>query len=222
MIIFQQLSKRYSNGGALVLDKLSLHIKAGQFVFLTGPSGAGKTTFLRLLYGAELPSQGTLKVGGASLGGLSPRKIPQLRRKLGIIFQDFRLVSGRTILENVAWPLHLAGSSTRQAGQAAWQMLAKVGLQDKAGSLARDLSGGEQQRVAVARALVTRPPLLLADEPTGNLDPENAREVMSLLLEAHGQGATVLVATHDPLLLGLVQGARRLRLEAGGLIEEWS
>lgn len=204
----------------MVLNKLNLHIKPGQFVFLTGPSGAGKTTFLRLLYGAEMPSQGTVKVGGADLGRLPARKISTLRRKLGIVFQDFRLIGSRTILENVAWPLHLAGISSKEAGEAAQQMLQRVNLQDKAGLLARDLSGGEQQRVAVARALANRPPLLLADEPTGNLDPDNAREVMRLLLEAHQDGATILIATHDPLLLNLVKGANLLSLQDGRLSEE--
>ena len=220
MVILKQLSKKYMGGNALVLEGLSLHIKPGQFVFLTGPSGAGKSTLLRLIYGAELPSQGTLLVGGADMGRLQAGQVAKLRRKVGVVFQDFRLISGRTVFENVALPLHVSGVRGKKLVEAANGVLKQVGLSGKAGLLASELSGGEQQRVAVARALANWPPLLLADEPTGNLDPENAREVMRLLLQTHQQGTTVIVATHDPLLLGLVQGARLLRLEQRGIVEE--
>jgi cell division transport system ATP-binding protein len=215
-----KLSKRYFPRAPWILADLNLHIQPGQFVFLTGTSGSGKTTLLRLLYGAEIPSQGTIKVGGVDMGSISPRKLCLLRRKLGIVFQDFRLINGYTVLENVAWPLHLAGWKNKQMLRAAGEMLEQLDLLDKADYRCEDLSGGEQQRVAVARALAGAPPLVLADEPTGNLDPDNAREVMRLFLEAHQQGTTVLVATHDPLLLGLVHGGRLLRLHAAQLYEE--
>jgi cell division transport system ATP-binding protein len=217
MIIFDKLSKRYHHKAGLVLTDISVHIRPGQFVFLTGPSGAGKSTMLRLIYGAELPSQGTLRVGGVDLGRIKTRQIPRLRRNIGVIFQDFRLAASRTVLENVALPLHVAGMRRQKLIAAATEVLRRVNLLDQAQCRAGGMSGGEQQRVAVARALAAAPPLLLADEPTGNLDPDNAREVMRLLLSAHQAGATVLVATHDPLLLGLVKGAWCLHLAQGRL-----
>jgi cell division transport system ATP-binding protein len=219
MIVFDKLCKRYQSKAELVLNNLSLHIRPGQFVFLSGSSGAGKTTMLRLVYGAELPSQGSLWVGGADLGRLKPSHLPKLRRKIGIIFQDFRLVAGGTVFENVALPLHVGGMRGKSLLQAANAVLRRVGLLDKAYCRAGEMSGGEQQRIAVARALAANPPLLLADEPTGNLDPDNAREVMRLLLEAHQAGTTVVVATHDPLLLSLVRGARLLSLKQGRITE---
>ncbi|MDR1397057.1 MAG: ATP-binding cassette domain-containing protein [Desulfarculales bacterium] len=215
MIIFDKLSKRYHNKAGWALTDISVHISPGQFVFLTGPSGAGKSTMLRLIYGAELPSRGTLRVGGADLGRIKAGQIPRLRRNIGVVFQDFRLSAGGTVLENVALPLHVAGMRGKKLIAAAAEIMRRVNLLDKAQCRAGSMSGGEQQRVAVARALATGPPLLLADEPTGNLDPDNAREVMRLLLDAHQAGATVLVATHDPLLLGLVKGARCLHLTQG-------
>ncbi len=217
MILLSRVAKRYPGRQAPALERVDLHVPPGQFVYLTGPSGAGKTTLLRLLFAAEAPSSGTVKVGGADLGRLRQSQIPVLRRKVGVIFQDFKLIQGRSVFENVALALRVAGINGRQLPSRVEEMLRRVGLWEQARTLAGDLSGGEQQRVAVARALVGRPPLLLADEPTGNLDPESAREVMRLILEAHGRGATVLVATHDPALLGLVQGARVVRLKAGRL-----
>jgi cell division transport system ATP-binding protein len=154
------------------------------------------------------------------MGAISARNLCLLRRKLGIVFQDFRLISGYTVFENVAWPLHVAGCGRKQMLRATREVLEQLDLWERAEYRAEDLSGGEQQRVAVARALAGSPPLVLADEPTGNLDPDNAREVMRLFLEAYQQGATVLVATHDPLLLGLVQGGRLLQLHAAQLYEE--
>lgn len=219
MILLSRVAKRYPGRQAPALERVDLHVPPGQFVYLTGPSGAGKTTLLRLLFAAEAPSSGTVKVGGADLGRLKQSQIPVLRRKVGVIFQDFKLIQGRSVFENVALALRVAGINGRQLPSRVEEMLRRVGLWEQAQTLAGDLSGGEQQRVAVARALVGRPPLLLADEPTGNLDPESAREVMRLILEAHGRGATVLVATHDPALLGLVQGARVVRLRAGRLEE---
>ncbi len=217
MILLARVAKRYPGRQAPALEGVDLRVPPGQFVYLTGPSGAGKTTLLRLLFAAEAPSSGVVKVGGADLGRLRQSQIPLLRRKVGVVFQDFKLIQGRSAFENVALALRVAGINGRQLPSRVEEMLRRVGLWEQARTLAGDLSGGEQQRVAVARALVGRPPLLLADEPTGNLDPESAREVMRLILEAHGRGATVLVATHDPALLGLVQGARVVRLKAGRL-----
>ncbi|MCA1987756.1 MAG: cell division ATP-binding protein FtsE [Desulfarculus sp.] len=219
MILLSRVAKRYPGRQAPALERVDLHVPPGQFVYLTGPSGAGKTTLLRLLFAAEAPSSGVVKVGGSDLGRLKQSQIPLLRRKIGVIFQDFKLIQGRSVFENVALALRVAGINGRQLPGRVEEVLRRVGLWEQARTLAGDLSGGEQQRAAVARALVGRPPLLLADEPTGNLDPDSAREVMRLILEAHGRGATVLVATHDPALLGLVQGARVVRLRAGRLEE---
>ncbi len=220
MVLLTRVSKLYPRRRSAALEDVSLHVPPGQFVYLTGPSGAGKTTLLRLLFAAEAPTSGQLRVGGAELGRLSPRQVPTLRRKVGVIFQDFKLIERRSVFENVALTLRVAGSQGNGLTERVRQVLRQVDLEDKAQVAAGTLSGGEQQRVAVARALVGRPPLLLADEPTGNLDPLAATEVMRLLVEAHAAGATVLVATHDPKILTLVRGARLVRLEAGRLTEE--
>ncbi|MFH1057260.1 MAG: cell division ATP-binding protein FtsE [Pseudomonadota bacterium] len=219
MILLAKVSKRYPGRPGPALDQVNLHVRPGQFVYLTGPSGAGKTTLLRLLFAAEAPSSGLVRVGGADLGRLKPRQIPLLRRKVGVIFQDFKLIAGLSVFENVALALRVAGMNGARLAQRVDEVLERVGLMAQAGVQAGELSGGEQQRVAVARALVGRPPLLLADEPTGNLDPVSAAEVMRLLIEAHARGGTVLVASHDPALLGMVGGARVVRLKAGRLEE---
>ena len=219
MVLLTRVSKRYPGRPAPALEEVSLHVPPGQFVYLTGPSGAGKTTLLRLLFAAEAPTSGLVRVGGADLGRLDARRVPLLRRKVGVIFQDFKLIQGRSVFENVALALGVAGVKGNGLATRVRQVLAQVDLADKALVPAGTLSGGEQQRVAVARALVGHPPLLLADEPTGNLDPRTATEVMRLLLAAHARGGTVLVATHDPKLLELVEGARVVQLKAGRLLE---
>ncbi len=217
MVLLEGVSKRYPERSRPALDNVSLHVPPGQFLFLTGPSGAGKTTFLRLLFGAALPTAGRVRVGGADLGRLSPRQIPRLRRKLGVIFQDFKLMPGLSVFENVALALRVAGVKGAALAERVEEALAQVGLDQVAQARADTLSGGEQQRAAIARALVHRPALVLADEPSGNLDPANALEVLKLLAAAHSRGATVILATHDPTLLKLVRGARVVRLEAGRL-----
>lgn len=219
MVILQGVSKHYPQRRRPALDNVSLHVPPGQFLFLTGPSGAGKTTFLRLLFGAALPSAGTIRVGGADLGRLSPRQIPRLRRKLGVIFQDFKLMPRLSVFENVALALRVAGVKSRDLVERVERVLRQVGLDHLAEAQADSLSGGEQQRAAIARALAHQPALVLADEPSGNLDPQNALEVMKLLVAAHARGATVILATHDPALLDMVRGARVAKLEAGRLEE---
>jgi cell division transport system ATP-binding protein len=214
------VSKTYPARRRPALLDIDLHVPPGQFLFLTGPSGAGKTTLLRLLFGAELPNQGRVMVAGIDLGRISPRNLPRLRRKLGVVFQDFKLLGSMNVFENVALSLRVDGHKGRNLVDKVHGTLAQVGLEDKAAEPAESLSGGEQQRVAIARALVARPPLILADEPTGNLDPDNAREVMRLLANAHAQGSTVMVATHDPSLLSLVPAPRVVCLEQGRLGEE--
>jgi cell division transport system ATP-binding protein len=217
MVRLEGVTKRYPHRLRPALEDVSLHVPPGQFLYLSGPSGAGKTTFLRLLFAAALPTSGRVRVGGSDLGGLSSRQVPLLRRRIGVIFQDFKLVPGLTVFENVAVALRVAGVGGRELSARVEEALATVGLAGLARARARTLSGGEQQRAAIARALVTRPPLILADEPSGNLDPDNALEVMRLLVAAHARGSTVIVATHDPGLLGLVPRARVARLAAGRL-----
>ncbi len=219
MIRLERVSKTYPHRQEPALKLVSLHIAPGEFVYLTGPSGAGKTTLLRLLYGAELPSQGQVVVGGTDLGRLAPRHLPVFRRRLGLVFQDFRLLPRRSVFDNVALSLEVAGHGRRTVTRRVGEMLEQVKLSHLAQAPADTLSGGEQQRVALARALAPGPDLILADEPTGNLDPENALAMMRLLVGDYVGGATVLVATHDPTLLSLVRGGRIVHLDRGRLEE---
>ncbi len=220
MVKLDGVSKRYPGRQAPALAKIDLTVAAGEFLFVTGPSGAGKTTLLRLLYAAEFPSEGSVVVGGVDLGHLGKRRLPLLRRRLGVILQDFRLLPRLSAFENVALALRVAGRRGRKLVTLVEHALEQVDLADKALVRTSNLSGGEQQRVAIARAMVKQPPLVLADEPTGNLDPENAHRVMSLMSRAHQGGVTVLVATHDPSLLPLVPAARQVKLRLGRLEEQ--
>ena len=199
------------------LRDVSLSIERGEFVFLTGPSGAGKTTLLRLLFGAEHPTRGQIIVAGRNVSRLSSASVPELRRQIGVIFQDFKLLPERTVFENVGITLEIAGVSRRELRARAWSMLRRLGLGNRLEHRPRTLSGGEQQRVAIARALVNDPPLLLADEPTGNLDPDLALDIMDIIADAHARGTTVVVATHDPSLLERYPH-RRLVLDSGRLV----
>ncbi|MCB2190522.1 MAG: ATP-binding cassette domain-containing protein [Deltaproteobacteria bacterium] len=219
MIRLESVGKTYPHREEPALKAISLRVDPGEFVYLTGPSGAGKTTLLRLLYGAELPSQGRVMVGGTDLGRLAPRHLPLLRRRLGLVFQDFRLMPRRSVFENVALSLEVAKIDRRTVERRVGEVLAQVKLSHLAKAEADTLSGGEQQRVALARALAPGPDLILADEPTGNLDPENALAMMRLLVGDYVGGATVIVATHDPTLLSLVKGGRVVHLENGRLEE---
>jgi cell division transport system ATP-binding protein len=200
------------------LTDLSLAIEAGEFILLTGPSGAGKTTLLRLVLGAESPTAGQIVIGGRNLARLGRAGIAALRRKTGMVFQDAKLLAGLPVLDNVALPAEAAGDSSREARRKAFALLRDLGLKDLVRRYPRSLSGGEQQRVALARALVNEPALLLADEPTGNLDEESASRVVELMSRAHGAGATVVLATHDPHLLRTVTG-RQILLRAGRLVD---
>jgi len=199
-----------------VLRGLNLAVDAGEFVFLTGPSGAGKSTLLKLLYAAECPSSGEVWVAGSRVDQLPRHRLHQLRRKIGIIFQDFKLLRRKTVLENITFVLRFHGLSPREAHRRAYQVLKRLGLHHRQGAHPDALSGGEQQRVAIARALAYQPRLILADEPTGNLDADLAAELMSLLCDINYQGATVMVATHDHALLESIP-ARTLVLHQGHL-----
>ena len=217
MIETHHLSKLYSRG-LYALQDLSLIVDKGEFVFLTGPSGAGKSTLLRLLLVQEQPTDGELFVNGHDLTTLSRGDVQEYRRGIGFIFQDFKLIPTRTVFENVAFVLEVLGVPSGQQRRKAFQVLKWVGLQHRINAYPRDLSGGEQQRIAIARALVNDPALVLADEPTGNLDPDLSLEIMNLLREVNAGGTTVVVATHDRELIRLV-GRRTITLDQGRVVE---
>ena len=217
MIETHRLSKFYDRG-LYALRDLTINVAKGEFVFLTGPSGAGKSTFLRMLLMQERPSEGEISVNGHNLATLSRGDIQEYRRGIGFIFQDFKLIPTRTVLENVAFVPEVLGVPAAQQKRRAFQVLKWVGLQHRMTAMPHDLSGGEQQRVAIARALANEPVLLLADEPTGNLDPDLSLEIMNLLREVNAGGTTVLVATHDRELIRLV-GRRTVTLDGGRVVE---
>ena len=217
MIEAHNVSKAYARG-VFALRDLSLRVDKGEFVFLTGPSGAGKSTFLRLLLRQEVPSEGQLVVGGRSLADLTPRQVQTYRRSLGFVFQDFKLLPAKTVLENVAFVPRVLGMPLSQQQRRTFQVLKWVGLQHRMASFPLELSGGEQQRIAIARALVNDPAIILADEPTGNLDPDLSLEIMNLFREINARGTTVVVATHDRELIRLV-GRRTITLDQGKIAE---
>ncbi len=217
MIQAHNLSKLYHRG-VYALRHLSLCIDKGEFVFLTGPSGAGKSTFLRLLLRQELPSEGRLQVAGRDLAALKAREVQTYRRSIGFVFQDFKLIPRKTVLENTAFVPKVLGASDAQQRRKTFQVLKWVGLQHRMNAYPTELSGGEQQRIAIARALINDPMLVLADEPTGNLDPDLSLEIMNLFREINARGTTVVVATHDRELIRRV-GRRAITLEHGQITE---
>jgi cell division transport system ATP-binding protein len=212
-----RISKIYSRG-VYALRELSLRIDKGEFVFLTGPSGAGKSTLLRLLLRQDVPTNGQLVVGGRDLAQLTQRQIQAYRRSLGFVFQDFKLLPSKTVLENVSFVPRVLGMAPTQQQRRTFQVLKWVGLQHRMAAFPEELSGGEQQRIAIARALVNDPVIILADEPTGNLDPDLSLEIMNLFREINARGTTVLVATHDRELIRRV-GRRTLTLDHGRSVE---
>ncbi len=218
MIQTFHVTKVYERGDRPALQDVSIEVQKGEFVFLTGPSGAGKSTLLKLLFVAEKPTRGQILVNGRNVATLRPSQIPMLRRQVGVVFQDFKLIGNQTVHENVAYALHVVGLPEREIRKRVYQVLKGVGLFHKANVLPPKLSGGEQQRVAIARALVNDPVLLLADEPTGNLDAEITREIMTLLEEANARGTTVVVATHDQALIERYQ-KRVVHLKSGLVLE---
>lgn len=196
MIELHQVSKIYNNNIPALVD-INLKINKGDFVFLTGPSGAGKTTLLKLIFATEKPSKGEITVNGVNITRLTPSAIPYFRRKIGVVFQDFKLINSKTVFENVAFTLDIIGTKQKIIKRKVWQVLKWVGLLQKIDTYPPCLSGGEQQRVAIARAIINNPIILLADEPTGNLDPALSLEIMKLFKAINVRGTTVMIATHN-------------------------
>jgi len=218
MIQFFGVSKRYPTGQS-ALDGISLEIARGEFCFITGASGAGKTTLLKLIFREDIPSAGQILVNGRNVSLIPRRKIPFLRRTIGVVFQDFRLIERKTIFENVAFLPRILGLDYGRQKRVAFEALRRVGLSHRMASFPSQLSGGEKQRVAIARALINEPEIVIADEPTGNLDFDLSREIVNLFLDIHLRGTTVLFATHDRVLIDSV-GHRVLTLAHGRLADD--
>lgn len=219
MIKFENVTKVYSKSDRPALDNISLEVDKGEFVFLVGLSGSGKSTFLRLVLREEKPTSGKIHVAGKDLTTLSNWKVPELRRQVGTVFQDFRLLPNKTVSENVAFTLHVLGFSRKEIAREVPEVLELVGLEDKGDRKPGELSGGEQQRVAIARAYVSNPAILIADEPTGNLDPATSVGIMKLLDRINREGTTVVMATHDA---GIVDQMRKrvIELDAGHIVRD--
>jgi cell division transport system ATP-binding protein len=219
VIRFENVSKLYPGQEKAALDSVNLEVVKGEFVFLVGLSGSGKSTFLRLVLREERPTTGTIHVAGKNLNTLATHKVPELRRQVGTVFQDFRLLPNKTIFENVAFTLHVLGYSKKEIAREVPEVLELVGLEDKGDRRPSEISGGEQQRVAIARAYVSRPAILIADEPTGNLDPSTSVGIMKLLDRINREGTTVVMATHDS---GIVDQMRKrvIELDAGHVIRD--
>ncbi len=218
MIRMRGASKVYDNG-VVALDDITVDVAKGEFAFLTGPSGAGKTTFLKLITAEERPTAGSVEVAGHDVGKLPRRDVPYLRRRIGVVFQDFRLLRERTVLDNVMLPLTILGLSRSERRRRALQVLTVVGLSQRKDSFPLELSGGEQQRVAVARAIALDPVILLADEPTGNLDPDITWHIMKLFRTINARGTAVIIATHDYEVVRRMD-ARIIKIVKGSLPEE--
>jgi cell division transport system ATP-binding protein len=217
MVRFEKVTREFPRAGN-ALDEVSFEVHKGEFLFITGHSGAGKTTALRLIHAADQPTRGRVRVNGVDTRDLSARDTAVLRRKIGFVFQDFRLLQDRTAVENVAFALEVTGAKPRVVRTKVGRLLAQVGLAAKSSSIPSELSGGEQQRVAIARALANDPVLLLADEPTGNLDERATRGIYDLFRAINAAGTAVVVATHDAEMIRRSSGARILELDHGALV----
>ena len=218
MIRLENVSKNYSNG-VEALKNINIEIEDGEFVFIVGDSGSGKSTLIKLLLKELEPSEGTIEVDGITLGKMKRRFVPMYRRKIGCVFQEFRLLKDRNVYENVAFAQRVVATPSKKIRKDVPRILSTVGLAEKYRSLPKQLSGGEQQRVALARALVNKPSIILADEPTGNLDPKNSREIMKLLTEINEKGTTVLVVTHDREMVNLMK-KRVIAMKKGVIVSD--
>lgn len=217
MIRMRAVTKRYKNNYAL--KNINLDINSGEFVFLTGSSGAGKSTLMKLLYREEIPTSGTVIIGNTDVASLPDDKVPALRRCMGIVFQDYKLLQKQTVFDNVSYVIKTLGMSSREIEARTVGALKVVGLAGKMKAKPTELSGGEQQRVSIARAIVTGPPLLIADEPTGNLDPKNSLEIMQILDQINQKGITVLVTTHDRAMVDYFR-KRVITMESGQIVRD--
>ncbi|RAI11816.1 MAG: cell division ATP-binding protein FtsE [Candidatus Melainabacteria bacterium] len=217
MIQLRSVTKKYKNKYAL--KSVDLDILSGEFVFIVGKSGAGKSTLIKMLYKEETPSSGTVIIGGINIANLPPEKVPNLRRCMGIVFQDYKLLQNQTVYDNVAYVIRTLGISSKEVHARVTGALKVVGLIDKMKARPSELSGGEQQRVSIARAIVNGPPLLIADEPTGNLDPKNSLEVMQILDQINQRGITVIVSTHDQNMVNYFR-KRVITLDNGEIIRD--
>ena len=219
MISFDHVSKQYKHGNRPALDDVSFKIDPGEFVFLVGLSGSGKSSLLRLLLREEFPSSGVVMLDGVNVGKLRNRKLPAFRRKLGIVFQDFRLLPTKSVFDNIAFGMQVVGKSRKEIKARVPEVIDLVGLEGKEARLPNQLSGGEQQRVAIARAIVNGPKLLLADEPTGNLDPSTSVGIMKILDRINRTGTTVLMATHDVAIVDQMR-KRIIQMETGHIVRD--
>ena len=218
MIEMQDVLKKYSNGTTAIRN-ISVSINQGDFVYVVGPSGAGKSTFIKLMYREEKVTKGTLKVAGYDLLKIKNRDIPYLRREIGVVFQDYKLLSKKTVYENVAYAMQVIGKKPKEIKKRVMEVLDLVGLKHKVRVFPSELSGGEQQRVSIARAIVNMPKVLIADEPTGNLDPENSWEIMRLLDRINSQGTTIVMATHNSTIVNTIRH-RVIAIENGRIIRD--
>ncbi len=218
MLIMSDVSKVYP-GGSVALQDVNVHIEPGEFVFVVGPSGAGKSTFIKMLFREVLPTTGSIFVNGMDILSLSPKEIPFMRRQLGIIFQDYRLLPDRTVYENVAFAMQVIEAPHRKIKRQVMNMLDLVGLRHRANAYPNELSGGEQQRIAIARAIVNDPVFVIADEPTGNLDPETSWDIMEIFKEINDTGTTIVMATHDKEVVDAM-GKRVIAIEHGRIVRD--
>ena len=218
MLIMNDVSKVYP-GGSVALQDVNVHIEPGEFVFVVGPSGAGKSTFIKMLFREVLPTTGSIFVNGMDILSLSPKEIPFMRRQLGIIFQDYRLLPDRTVYENVAFAMQVIEAPHRKIKRQVMNMLDLVGLRHRANAYPNELSGGEQQRIAIARAIVNDPVFVIADEPTGNLDPETSWDIMEIFKEINNTGTTIVMATHDKEVVDAM-GKRVIAIEHGRIVRD--
>jgi len=218
MIKLARVSKQY-DGGVQALSDINIHVQKGEFVFIVGPSGAGKSTFIKLMLKEEEPTSGSIYIAGQDITSMHRRRIPYLRRKMGVVFQDFRLLPNKTVFENVAFAMEILETPRREIRRQVPVILSMVGLSNRANMYPHQLSGGEQQRVSIARAMINNPPLLIADEPTGNLDPDTSWEIMKILRQINHRGTTILMATHHKEIVDVMQ-KRVIALESGRVVRD--